>query len=104
MRERCALALSAQICAWRGRFAKFLKFAKLDVKLLEHNFSVLPKIDGCQVDLVNSWRCWGRKKRELGKSKGLQVRVGGREPLALRPLNSIYIDNGLQVAPWWGWI
>jgi hypothetical protein len=26
-------------------------------KLLEHNFSVLLKIDGCQVDLANSWRC-----------------------------------------------
>jgi hypothetical protein len=39
-----------------GRFAKLLNFAKLDAKLLEHIFSVLPKIDGCQVDLVNSWR------------------------------------------------
>jgi hypothetical protein len=38
-----------------GRFAKLLKFTKLDAKLLEHNFfSVLSKIDGCQVDLANS--------------------------------------------------
>jgi hypothetical protein len=40
-----------------GRFVKLLKFAKLDAKLLEHNFSILPKIDGFQVDLANFWRC-----------------------------------------------
>jgi hypothetical protein len=37
------LALSVQIYAWKERFAKLLKFVKLDVKLLEHNFSVFVK-------------------------------------------------------------
>jgi hypothetical protein len=49
----CSL-LARKYARGGGRFAKLLKFAKLDAKLLEHNFSVLPKIDGCQVDLANS--------------------------------------------------
>jgi hypothetical protein len=55
MRERSRSA--RKYARGGGIFDKFLKFTKLDTKLLEHNFSVLPKIDECQVDLANSWRC-----------------------------------------------
>jgi hypothetical protein len=36
-------------------------------------FPVLPKIDGCQIDLANSWRCGkiikGKKKKENRKNE-----------------------------------
>jgi hypothetical protein len=38
-------------------FAKFLFLPSWFVKLLEANFFVLPKLDGCQVDLPNCWSC-----------------------------------------------
>jgi hypothetical protein len=38
-------------------FAKFLFLLSWFDKLLEVNFFVLPKLDGCQVDLTNCWSC-----------------------------------------------
>jgi hypothetical protein len=55
------------------RFAKLLKFAKLDAKLLEHNFSVLPKIDGCQVDLANSLKMLVCLTGEVATTHGMCV-------------------------------
>jgi hypothetical protein len=38
-------------------FAKFLFLPSWFAKLLEVIFLLLPKLDGCQVDLPNSWSC-----------------------------------------------
>jgi hypothetical protein len=51
----------AHICAWRHEevsFAKFLFLPSWFVKLLENNFLILPKLDGCQIDLTNCCSCF----------------------------------------------
>jgi hypothetical protein len=46
----------AHICAWGGEFCPVSIFAWF-AKLLEVNFLVLLKLDGCQIDLPNCWSC-----------------------------------------------
>ena len=40
-----------------GRHAKLLFLPSLFVKLLESFFLIFLKVDGCQVEIANSWRC-----------------------------------------------
>jgi hypothetical protein len=58
MEMTMATRIRARIYA-RGEvsFAKFLFLPSWFAKLLDANFSCLPKLDGCQVDLPNCWSC-----------------------------------------------
>jgi hypothetical protein len=46
------------ICSGKMSFAKILFLPSWFAKLLEANFLILPKLDGC-VDLPNGWNCPG---------------------------------------------
>jgi hypothetical protein len=79
-----------------GRFAKLLKFTKLDTKLLEHNFFILPKINGYQVDLANSQRHSKPAKLNLsrngGRAMSCPTRLPARSPNELLRLHVVHLD------------